>query len=63
MIFWSEIVSVIKRGALKTNYANMDSTSKQVWPQSGYLAGKAHASKRPKLQVLQTTGTFPMIAT
>ena len=36
---------------------------KQIWPQCGYLAGKAHASKRPKLQILQTTGTFPMIAT
>ena len=45
------------------NYENMVSTSKQIWTQCGYLAGKAHASKRPKLQVLQTTGTFPMIAT
>ena len=45
------------------NYENTDLTSKQGWPLCGYLAGKAHASKRPKLQVLQTTGTFPMIAT
>ena len=48
---------------ISSNYKNMDLTSKQIWPQCGYLAGKAHASKRPKLQVLQTTGTFPMIAT
>ena len=57
------IVQLASIKNISWNYENMDSTSKQIWPQCGYLAGKAHASKRPKLQILQTTGTFPMIAT